>query len=91
MANTTIEPKRTSAKPVTIDGMTWECWHVGIMQTKWRSGEWYVYQRPYRCGWVASSATFLVGMRFGTRESAMKAVAKFVKQDEKMKARAIAR
>jgi len=29
--------RRTSAPPKTIDGVTFHCYHLGIMRTEWRS------------------------------------------------------
>ncbi len=74
--------KRTSAAPKTIDGITFECWKTGIMQTAWKTadGRATVYRPSHRATYYAYLDGVVIGQRFLTHENAMKAVVKVMKK-----------
>lgn len=72
---TEYQPKRTSAPPRVIDGVTFLCWRLGICRYVWRSEDGRIAaDRIGDCStyWASVDGTRL-GKRFRSLENAMRA------------------
>lgn len=68
----------TSAKPITVEGVTFRCWHTGILRYEWRSDDGLIIvARNYRRStWNAVVNGVEIGRRFLGLQSAILAAIK---------------
>lgn len=73
--------RRTSAKPITIDGVTFECWKTGIMSTAWKSQDAaaVIYRPAHKSTYTAIVNGDAIGRRYFGINGAMKAAVKAMK------------
>lgn len=81
---------RTSARPRTIDGVTFHCYHAGILKYEWLSvdrravvvsnSRHTVYLASVDGNFIYSTGQRCLVKRFRKQESAMRAAAKAIKK-----------
>jgi hypothetical protein len=77
-----MSDRKTSAKPIVVDGVTFECWHTGIMQYVWRSqdGHANVYRPSHRASHTAVVDSEKIGRLYRSQSGAMKAAVAAMKK-----------
>ena len=75
------QPKPTAARPREVAGFTWRCYTTGICKTEWRAdgAALAVGDRQVGTTYWATANGALIGKRFRSRDTAMKAAAKALK------------
>lgn len=73
--------RRTSAQPITVNGVIFRCYDLGMLQYEWRSegGRFTAARRPMRETFHASVDGIGLPTRFRSLESAMRSAIKAAK------------